>query len=288
MKDKQALGTATGRLVFFLGGRDLEMLTVRELLEEPGLRFHDKSLAWGAKASDYREEIDNALSAGLTPVLVELGVDIPLPADRVTVIDHHGRRAGSDLPTSLHQVFDLLQLPGERWSRRFELVAANDRGYIPEMLERGATPQEIEEIRAADRRVQGVTEEEEAVATAAIAQRREYAQGMLTVVVLSHNRASIVADLLLAELGGPGYENLLVISPEEVNFFGDGDSVRMLDKLFPGGWLGGALPERGFWGRRGACKDVERLLVKHLEARQYKIAENTGDSYEGRAGNGEE
>lgn len=48
---------ASAKPVFFLGGRDLEMLTIRDLMAEhaPG-RFHDKGLPWGAKASDCQGE----------------------------------------------------------------------------------------------------------------------------------------------------------------------------------------------------------------------------------------
>ncbi|MGH9893393.1 MAG: hypothetical protein ACREA0_15670 [bacterium] len=127
------------RLVFFLGGTDLEMLTIRTLLEEtiPG-RFHDKHLVWGAKASAYGEEIGEALDAGKTPVLVELEDDVGLDREAVVITDHHGERAGSDKPTSLHQIFALLGLPAKRWTRWFDLVAANDRGYIAEMQRSGS------------------------------------------------------------------------------------------------------------------------------------------------------
>lgn len=74
------------RFMFFLGGTDLEMLSIRTLLEEtvPG-RFHDKHLPWGAKASAYGEEIRERLGAGSIPVLVELEDDLgptPRPSSR--------------------------------------------------------------------------------------------------------------------------------------------------------------------------------------------------------------
>ena len=128
-------------LVFFLGGSDLEMQTIRALLEEtaPG-HFHDRHLGWGARASAYRQEIGRALSAGLTPVLVELQDDLGLDLGRVVIVDHHGEHAGSDKPTLLQQIFALLDLPAERWTRWFALVAANDRGHIAEMLGSGRHP----------------------------------------------------------------------------------------------------------------------------------------------------
>ena len=152
-------------LVFFLGGHDLEMDTIRELLERRAAgRWHDRGLAWGARASAYREEIEAALAAGETPVLVELEDDVGLDGRCVVIVDHHGESAGAERPTSLEQVFAWLALPPGEWTRWHELVAANDRGYIPALVEAGASIEEIREVRAADRGAQGITEAEERAA----------------------------------------------------------------------------------------------------------------------------
>lgn len=72
-------------------------------------------------------------------------------------------------------------------------------------------------------------------------------------------RASVVADRLDAALGGPGYSDLLVISPQEVNFYGSGRTIARLDAAFPGGWRGGELPRRGFWGH-AQLANIEAVL----------------------------
>jgi len=147
---------------FFLGGRALEMGTIRELREAhaPG-RFVDKGLAWGAKASDYGPEIAEAGKRGDVPVLIELALDMELPGNAV-IIDHHGERAGADMPTALEQVFDFLGLDRQRqWTRHFELVAANDRGHIAGMQEAGASRREIAAIRRAEWRALGLDEKDE-------------------------------------------------------------------------------------------------------------------------------
>jgi len=256
---------APENLVFFLGGRDLEMVTIRDLLQEvaPG-RFYDKALTWGAATSAYQQEITETLVCGLTPVCVELADDMDLASSRVIFVDHHGEHAGEDQPTSLHQVFDLLGLPYERWTRWFELVAANDRGYIPALVAMGATREEIVKVRAADRAAQRITPEEEAAGEHAIALAKTIANGRLTVVHLSHSHTATVTDRLQPELGGPGYENLLVYCPDQVNFFGAGELVLELDERFPGGWYGGALPARGFWGHMTPVPDVLPALLGHI------------------------
>lgn len=254
---------------FFLGGRDLEMETIRGLLEAeaPG-RVHDRDLSWGARASSYRDEILAALERGETPVLIELEPDLEVDLNRAIWIDHHGPNAGR--PTSLEQVFRLLELPTERWSRRLELVAANDHSGIDGLVEAGATGSEIRRVRAEDRAAQGITEAEEARAAESLGRLETAADGRLTIARLPHARTAALTDRLHTALGGPGYENLLVTSPNEVNFFGSGALAYALDRAFPGGWLGGDLPNRGFWGHSQAppaeVRDVLEGLLTHDRA----------------------
>ena len=252
-------------LQFFLGGRDLEMVTIRELVEQvrPGT-CHDRGLGWGARASVYREQILATLARRQTPVLVELEPDLDLACVRATeaeatrsivgdgrtliLVDHHGAAAGSDRPTALHQVFQLLGCPPTAWTRRMELVAANDRGYLPALADAGATAEEMRAIRRDDRAAQGIAPEEEAAAEEAVRHREVRAGGALTVLRLPTDRMTAATDRMEPLLGGPGYRNLLCAGPAEVGFFGAGRWISELDRRFPGGWRGGALPVRGFWG----------------------------------------
>jgi len=262
-----------GSREFFLGGSDLEMATIRDLLREcvGRARVHDRSLTWGAKASAYRLEIAAALTAGNTPVLVELNDDMgETDRSRLIWVDHHGERAGADQTTSLHQVFELLGLPANRWTRWHELVAANDRGHISAMSAMGANQEEIRRVRAADRAAQGVTPDQERAAEAAARSARTLADGRLTVIDLPHNRTSPAGDLMEPALGGPGYKNLLILCPNETNFFGSGALVYALNEQFPGGWYGGALPVYGFWGRHGRSEEAEAVLRDRLTADPYE------------------
>jgi hypothetical protein len=248
-------------LHFFLGGRDLEMVTIAGLLDElaPG-SYSDLGLAWGARVSAYRNEIQQALLAGQRPVLIELEDDLDLEPTEVISIDHHGARGDTDHQTSLHQVFALLGLPKERWSRWFDLVAANDRGHVHALLEVGATPDEISAVRVADRKAQGITIQEEFLGERAAKAAQSYARGRLLVVDLPHDRTATVTDRLHSALGGPGYENLLIRCPDEVNFYGSGKLVRLLDNRVPGGWRGGDIHGLAFWGNRSVPTDLVPLL----------------------------
>lgn len=256
---------------FFLGGNDLEMEAIRRLLryrEVPPERIHDENPGWGAKASHYEKALGR-LPKDAVPVLIELENDLALDERRVVILDHHGARAGIDKPTTLEQLWRLLEMPPERWGKGefadFPLIAANDRGYIPALRRLGASRAKIADIRARDRAAQGITAEQERQAEAALESPRSPAGDALTLVDLPHDKTATVTDRLA--LDAP-YRNLLVISPAEVNFFGEGALVCHLHKQFPGGWYGGELPENGYWGyATGEIEPgrVEQALCEALE-----------------------
>lgn len=250
-------------LHLFLGGGDLEMQTIAALgLRTLGAaRVHDFGLAWGARASAYLDEIRATLTQGQTPVLVELEDDLPADIDRarLIVVDHHGTRAGADRSSSLRQVFDLLGLPAADWTRREQLVEANDIGHMAALRAQGATAAEIRDIRDADRRAQGVSDEDEQEARRAIAAGEK--RGKLTIVRVSTERTSPVGDFIEPEYGGPGAANLLVLTPAAAHFFGEGKVVVALHRDHDG-WFGGALPARGFWGAPLAPGEVQSLVAR--------------------------
>lgn len=258
------------RHTFLLGGHDLEMLEIRRLVEDqlgPDAVL-DKGLPWhAATASVYAVQIASALARGLTPVLVELRPDLPAEMqDRCTLVDHHGPLAGADRPTSIEQVFALLDLPSEAWTRRLALVAANDRGWIPELRDMGASPREIAQIRAEDRAAQGVTAAEEAAAETALTKRETRLDGSLTLVRLPHDRTSPVFDRLALEAAPEPAPDTLVLGSTELNFSGSGRRVLALDRAFARGWSGGALPARGFWGLAQPLPALESVLAVIADA----------------------
>jgi len=139
------------RLLFLLGGHDLEMLEIRNILLKEGIHFIDLELQWGARLSRY----NSFFQQGKIHVSIELIEDTTTPKEYIR-IDHH-----NDLlkrPSSIEQVADLLGIELNRYQ---QLVSTNDTAYIPGLHVFGATKQEIEEIRRKDRAAQGVTEEDE-------------------------------------------------------------------------------------------------------------------------------
>lgn len=248
MAKKNINSNNVNNCIVFTGGYDGEMIEILNVCREVGVETVDKHLSWGAKASDYAEEIAQAVSAGKTPVLVELTLDTEIP-NCALIVDHHNENASR--PSSLQQVLDLF---GLKPTRRQQLIAANDSLYIPGMLALGATPEEIAAVRRADRAAQGVTPEQEAEAERAIADA-EVINGVV-IVKMSHSKTSTVCDRMFdPELE----ERLLVLSEKdgEANFFGNGELCKKLHNRF-GGWMGGNLSECGYWG----CQHVDKLAVE--------------------------
>lgn len=198
------------------------MAEIRNLLEEKGLKegadFLDRGLGWGARLSGYQDAFhDSRVNVG-----IELKEDIAPPPNYLKV-DHHGEEAGK--PASLEQVARLL---GARLSRRQEMVAANDKGYIPAMEAMGATPEEIAEIRRQDRQAQGVTAEEERLAERAIRENLSVRNGVTVVQALS-SKFSPIADRLY----GKTDNRLVVFTDKELNYYGR-HAERLATEVFGG------------------------------------------------------
>ena len=67
-------------------------------------------------------------------------------------------------------------------------------------------------------------------------------------VETTSHTSSAIGDLMLSDLGGPGYERLLVAMPDKIELFGDGAAIADLAAAYPGSWWGGDLPAAGYWG----------------------------------------
>ncbi len=252
-------------MMVFAGGYDGEMVAIINVCREAGVEVMDKHLGWGASVSAYAEEIAAAVSEDKIPVLIELALDIELPANAI-IVDHHNENSGK--PASILQVLNLL---GMEPSREQQLIAANDCGYIPGMLALGATPEEVAKVRYADRAAQGITPEQEAEAERAIA-AAEVVNGV-TIVRMAHSKTATVCDRLF----DPEKEQrLLILSGDgESNFFGNGELCLALQGEKTGkttegwdtysnfgGWVGGNLPASGFWGGYADQNKITRFVTE--------------------------
>lgn len=235
--------------VYLLGGRDLEMKQIEKRLKRAGKEFVNRNLEWGAQVDDYNDVINEILEEGNTPVAVELG-----GADKVEGvidIDHHNEKF--ERPSSLVQIMNRI---GKPMSLVDEMIAANDSGYIPGMINKmeehrveleqryGTEKFEkvknmlIELIRKKDREMQGVTSEMEQEAEEAIA-NAEQGPNELLIVRVNGDKPSPVTDRLYSG----EKQNLIVVcksseANKDVYYFGRGDICKEVKEKF-NGWGGG-------------------------------------------------
>lgn len=201
------MSTTLSQKLFLLGGYDLEMLTIRQMLEDrKDCVVIDKHLRWdNAKLSAYHDELQTYAN---NIYGIELQEDLVPPANYHR-IDHHNDLDG--LPSAVEQVAEVLGVP---LSRDQQLVAANDKGYIPAMQQLAATAEEIDNIRKRDRAAQGITAEEEMLAERSVSENLTRC-GTLTIVKSLTSRFSPICDRLFP------YQQLLIYTEYEWMYYGE-------------------------------------------------------------------
>lgn len=196
------MGEQSKRYHFLLGGYDLEMVEIRQLLEVNQQKFTDMDLSWGARLSAYHDLFNDEEHF----VGIELTEDVTLPL-HYTSIDHHNEN--SHRASAIEQVAELLGIELTRYQL---LVAANDSGYIPGMKASGASNSEIEEIRRKDRAAQGVTELDESLAEDQIEKYFHFKKD-IGVVKTNLKKFSPIADRLQLE-------KLIIYNDKNLNYYG--------------------------------------------------------------------
>lgn len=224
---------------FLLGGNDLEMLEIRRVLEENSLRHVDYQLTWGAKLSAYKTLFNDREHF----IGIELEEDIP-PPKYYTAIDHHNEH--SHKLSSLEQIARLLTLT---LTRKQMLIAKNDSGYINAMKMIGASDEEINEIRALDRKAQGVTQKDEKLALISI----ENANNSNIIKALTP-KFSTISDRVYDK-----YKKYIIYDDSAVVFYGY--KITELKKYIVNDiYYGGG--DFGFFGIKKNALHVEE--IKHL------------------------
>ena len=205
------------RVIFLLGGMDLEMLSIKEILQENGVKYVDKNLSWGAKLSEYKDIINKANEYDKI-YGIELIEDIKTPKNYIA-IDHHGKKWCR--PSAIEQVAEILNI---KLNYKQLLIAANDRGYIEAMRQMGASKSEIEDIRRQDRKAQGVTPKEEKIAKEE-AKRVQQKDG-IWIIQTTLKHFSPLSDILLIEDKKP----LIIYNDESLIYYGN--RVLKLSEIF--------------------------------------------------------
>jgi hypothetical protein len=249
---------------------DLEALTIRDLLAE-----HDEPLLvtqqpWGAtwqgletgihqRIAQFHHEHPHAPIYG-----IELGG--PAPAGAVNIDHHHYKDEDRSHPlSSLEQVAQIL---GLQLTRHQQLVAANDTGWIPALEKAGASPEQIEAIRRADRAAQGITPAQEQLAEYETAQAQ--IQNGLAIVDCSSKPLSAHTDRLYGKA-----QQILLRHPSQWSYSGPYHQLLAALKLPEVHWSGGQ-PTSGFFGiQNPSAASQEKILslisipVENLETILY-------------------
>lgn len=242
--------------IFLLGGQDLEMQVIIGILKKQSLSYRDRLLNWSnAYLSQYTEELEQyGNNSSYLIYGIELQEDVSPPSNYIR-IDHHNDYIHQ--PSALEQIAAILHLPLTRYQ---QLIAANDKAYIPGMKAMGATLEEIALIRKEDRRAQGVTEGDELLAQKAITENKEII-GDLTIIHARTSRFSPICDRLYP------YKRLLIYTDDELMYYGEG--VKALTLLFSSDIANGDIfyggGESGYLGTKKGlytAQEIETLINK--------------------------
>lgn len=259
------------KYIFFLGGYDLEMVTIKEILEKRKEKFFDKKLSWGAKASSYQSELA-ILQPEQIPVLIELGIDIPIPPETI-IIDHHNEKSGADKKASIEQVAGLL---GIELTLEQKYVAVNDKKYIPGLISLQLSEKKIKEIRKKDRIAQGVTDKDEELGKTSVAHFLNKLDDDTVLIYSLTEKTSTITDSIYRY-----YRHIFIITPsKKISYSGTGELVKKLIQKYSelknsdnevSFWFGGNLPLTGYFGANKALtkNEIKELCYLMPEKRIY-------------------
>ena len=221
--------------VFLLGGADLEMVTIREILLKDLYKVVDKELKWSnAVLGAYAEELKNYASDNYIIYGIELQDDGTVHPNNYVRIDHHNELQCK--PSSLEQVAHLLS---HKLTFDERLIASNDKGYYSAMkkildeekpeLSELKKQRVMDEIRRMDRVAQGVSEEEEIMAESICREEKYEKTSFCTFVEVPQKMSfSPITDRLWP------YERLVVYSLYQSGvklcYYGK-DAERVLDSV---------------------------------------------------------
>jgi len=188
--------------VFLLGGYDLEMLTIRQILDDKHIPYFDKKLSWGAKVSTYKDVLDKAQQYE-NIYGVELEKDIALPSNYIE-INHHGENDSK--ASSLEQIAEILDI---ELSREQKLIAANDSRYIAGMKAMGASDEEIQQIRQKERQIQGISQKDEKKAQELVQKSDE------NIIYTQMDKFTAISDFAYLK-----YQKYVIYNDSSVLFYG--------------------------------------------------------------------
>lgn len=233
--------------IWIIPVNDLEAVEIRNLLQAHGQTVVTSQQRWGARW----ENLEAGVVAQVENLLQEhpnsevIGVELGgIPRWNGRNIDHHryGEGDRTNESSSLEQVATEL---GVGLNRYLQLVAANDKGWIPALQATGAKTGEVDAVRQSDRCAQGVTPDDEAQAVRDLASAEW--RGRKVLVHCPKGSTSAHTDRLYGQ-----FDECLTCGPDKWIYFGP--RHHQLHELVHSqslgnerDWVGGK-PESGYAG----------------------------------------
>jgi len=226
--------------IWVMPRNDGEAIEIEKILVTAGETVLVSRQPWGASWGSLELDIQERLRAAGDAEIIGVELAGPNPYGACNIDHHKYRDEDRRHPlSSLEQVAARLNMPLNRWQ---QLVAANDRGYIPAMAALGATGDEIGAVRAQDRAAQGIGPDQERQAEIDIA-AAEWRDGKVA-VTCPRGVTSAHSDRLF----GRARESLLM-APDEWDYYGPRHEEFASLPLPETHWSGGD-PSSGYFGIR--------------------------------------
>jgi len=240
--------------IWVLARNDGEAVEIERLLKQADEHALISRQIWGASWRGLEEEIRRELVRFQEehPEGVIYGIELAGPEQLGAVnIDHH-RYRDEDRSHPLSSLEQVAEIMGVELDGRQQLVAANDRGYIPAMLELGATDAEVDDVRRQDRQAQGITSEDEEQAEKDLAAAKWL--GAKVDVWCPQRATSAHSDRLYGVA-----EEALLRSPDQWEYYGP-KHRRLAECGFSEHHWSGGRPESGFFGIKSPSAETREQI----------------------------
>jgi hypothetical protein len=270
---------------FLLGGSDLEMQEIENILAENNIEYENLALTWSdASWEKYSDIANKKIKEGYTVVGVEL-FNKEYKPPKALDIDHHNERRCE--PAAIEQVAHLLDVELNAYQK---LVAANDKGHIPGLIRAGASYNQIKEIRKKEHDIQGITNKDLEKVRQAI--RTSELINNVTVIRYNEEKFLPVSDLLYENVLEENKDNLsavnsiphIIYNDDKLLYSGKvtGELIKNYEneidenKIYYGGY-----PESGYFGTvKGKFTAEELNDIKETILNLYKNGKmQTKDMY---------
>jgi hypothetical protein len=248
--------------IWVLAVNDGEAVEIVRLLQEHGEQVLRSRQPWGESWAGLEEEIQAALCQfrNANPLGEIVGIELSGEnAYGACNIDHH-RYDSDDRSCPLSSLEQVAARIGAQLSRRQQLVAANDRGFIPAMQEMGATKDEICDVRDQDLGAQGVTAEQ--IAAERLEIDSASVRGGRYIVKSVFDTPTAHADILFLEKRATEW---LICGPKVWSYSGPRHAQMVALHLEEHHWSGGR-QESGYFGVQQPGARSQQLILAFFES----------------------